>query len=248
MSTYDSRVASLRIRLRTRMSPTAADGLLVAITRLVFGAFLLAWTRAVFVPVLSRLGRPAEWIARRLTPSPTAEEIYWIGIDLYKLLQTGVTLTTYCLAWTFCSPGKWGTVVALVVGTIAFVRLLEIVAAVGLLYFDRPSESARASFRPLANAFWSYCEAAVLFGILFSSLSVFDPDAVKSSSGETVTQTFIGPLYFSIITMTTVGYGDLAPQPGFARLLVIVEILFGLFLTIAILQKALARIPTVSRE
>lgn len=34
-------------------------------------------------------------------------------------------------------------------------------------------------------------------------------------------------LYFSIVTMTTTGYGDISPKSGFAKFLVSVQIIFG---------------------
>jgi Ion channel len=36
-------------------------------------------------------------------------------------------------------------------------------------------------------------------------------------------------LYFSIVTMTTTGYGDISPKSGWARFLVSIQILFGFF-------------------
>jgi hypothetical protein len=39
-------------------------------------------------------------------------------------------------------------------------------------------------------------------------------------------------LYFSIVTMTTTGYGDIIPKSGSAKLLVSIQILFGFFYNI----------------
>jgi len=36
-------------------------------------------------------------------------------------------------------------------------------------------------------------------------------------------------VYFSVVTMTTTGYGDISPKSGLARVLVCVQILFGFF-------------------
>ena len=39
-------------------------------------------------------------------------------------------------------------------------------------------------------------------------------------------------IYFSIVTMTTTGYGDISPKSGWARFLVSIQVLFGFFYTI----------------
>ena len=39
-------------------------------------------------------------------------------------------------------------------------------------------------------------------------------------------------IYFSIVTMTTTGYGDISPKSGWARFLVSIQILFGFFYSV----------------
>lgn len=39
-------------------------------------------------------------------------------------------------------------------------------------------------------------------------------------------------IYFSVVTMTTTGYGDIAPKSGLARALVSIQVLFGFFYNI----------------
>jgi voltage-gated potassium channel len=42
--------------------------------------------------------------------------------------------------------------------------------------------------------------------------------------------TFPESLYFSLVTLSTVGYGDIQPHTGFARLITAIEILLGVLL------------------
>jgi voltage-gated potassium channel len=42
--------------------------------------------------------------------------------------------------------------------------------------------------------------------------------------------TFPESLYFSLVTLSTVGYGDIQPHTGFARLITATEILLGVLL------------------
>jgi len=44
------------------------------------------------------------------------------------------------------------------------------------------------------------------------------------------------PLYFSTISIPTVGYGDMAPQKAEGRVVVAAEIAFGLFLLVVVIQ------------
>jgi hypothetical protein len=74
----------------------------------------------------------------------------------------------------------------------------------------------------LSGFAWSLAYA--LLGRLDPNSFVFtlDPKSTQSMNG------FTG-LYFSYITLTTVGYGDIVPVSSAARMLAIVEAMFGMF-------------------
>ncbi len=225
------------------MASPPADGLILAVFRLTFGGLLLIWTHVVYVPVLVHLERPASFIARRSAPTPSAEDVYWLGIDLYKLLMTFLTLAAYTLVWASQQAGCYGKLVAGMAGAFVLLRLVEYIATVGLYFFSRPPGESLVSFRPVANAFWSYGEIALIFGVLYAALGTIDPEAIMSSSCETPNDTYLGSLYFSFVTIATIGYGDFAPQANLARCLTMVESVVGLVLVVAIIQKALSRTP-----
>lgn len=60
----------------------------------------------------------------------------------------------------------------------------------------------------------------------------------KSFSAEL--SSFVDALYFSTVTMATVGYGDIAPTAVISRLAVVSEIIVGLFLLAAILSSTIS--------
>ena len=62
-----------------------------------------------------------------------------------------------------------------------------------------------------------------LFAIVFRAICNFDKSAFNPTIESLGTAT-----YFSIVTIATVGYGDIVPTSGVARLLVSFEILSGL--------------------
>ncbi|MBF7731653.1 potassium channel family protein [Pseudomonas sp. N040] len=71
-----------------------------------------------------------------------------------------------------------------------------------------------------------YLQIALLFAILYDGIEIFRPGSFVAGSG-------IAPLeaddftYFSLITLTTVGYGDIYPIHPLARLLVTFEAVTG---------------------
>jgi len=49
-------------------------------------------------------------------------------------------------------------------------------------------------------------------------------------AGNSRAMTFPEALYFSFITLSTIGYGDITPVTGVARVMVVGEIIFGVVL------------------
>lgn len=76
-----------------------------------------------------------------------------------------------------------------------------------------------------------------VFGIIYYFFPSFWKDPL----------TFIQSLYFSIVTITTLGYGDISPQTELARIIVAIEALFGV-VTIGSFLNAVARRGEEERE
>jgi hypothetical protein len=78
-------------------------------------------------------------------------------------------------------------------------------------------------WRILSDVIAAYSLAVFCFSVLYVYLVRRDQDAFSAvlKLGDA--------LYFSIVTMTTTGYGDITPKSGWARFLVSVQILFGFF-------------------
>jgi voltage-gated potassium channel len=86
---------------------------------------------------------------------------------------------------------------------------------------------ARTDFTPFERvklATRSYLEVALDFGIVY----FFLPSSWFSNAFRSI----IHAVYFSGITMTTVGYGDIAPLQPFSQLLVLYEVVIGLVLAV----------------
>jgi hypothetical protein len=78
-------------------------------------------------------------------------------------------------------------------------------------------------WRILLDVAAAYAVAIVCFSVLYVYVVRRDPDAFSEvlRLGNAV--------YFSVVTMTTTGYGDISPRSGAARFLVSIQILFGFF-------------------
>ena len=88
-----------------------------------------------------------------------------------------------------------------------------------------------------------YVVMNLVFGLAYFAAG---PDALAGSTAVTVSERFLEGLFFSVQTMTTVGYGQLAPGDLAANILVAVEALLGLggFAVIAALLFARLARPT----
>jgi voltage-gated potassium channel Kch len=77
----------------------------------------------------------------------------------------------------------------------------------------------------------------LMFFALYTTISALAPDSFEKTSGGTTSQA-VDLLYFSMVTLTTVGYGDIVPVRGIVRILAGLEATMGVMyvaITVAIL-------------
>lgn len=55
--------------------------------------------------------------------------------------------------------------------------------------------------------------------------------------------TFISSLYFSIITMSTLGYGDITPLEPFGQILSIAQTLIGIIMALLVIARFVSMLP-----
>lgn len=75
----------------------------------------------------------------------------------------------------------------------------------------------------LVGAMCGYLLAGFFFSSLYRLVLMWNPLAFGVSAGH------VDTIYFSFITLCTIGYGDLTPQMGVARSLALFEGVFGVF-------------------
>lgn len=99
----------------------------------------------------------------------------------------------------------------------------------GLLFEDF-FEIMAGLIKPAFAFLTFYSMMVVLFATLYRLLGRLDDTPGFMIDGVARDPTFIEALYFSIVTLSTVGYGDIVPMTYFARIVVALQIVSGILL------------------
>ena len=93
-----------------------------------------------------------------------------------------------------------------------------------------------------------YLLTALLFASIHRHISALDQAAYSTPlAGDAVRFSWDQSLYFSLSTITTVGYGDIFPKSTWARSACVTESVTGVFLSIVFIAR-LAALPTPQRK
>lgn len=184
------------------------------------------------------------------------------GLFFYVLEQVALELLMLTVVlFVFKDSGKRTLAILAVLffSLLQLLNLLHIVAERNLRVFDLAVPLAFDLFlvyvllqRVFAQGHFSshrisgiiaiYLVVADLFANLYQMLLLFDPNAFTfaNEAGSAITQM----QYFSLVTLTSTGYGDILPLGKVARMLAMLEAISGqLFLAIAV-----ARVVTMEME
>lgn len=129
-------------------------------------------------------------------------------------------------AWaSFVVPGRSANVVALEVHATSAVFLLFTVVVVLRLIFRQP----RVTFDTVCGALCGYLLVGVAFGHFYTILATADPQCIRGIDLATDARAHFSLTYFSFVTLTTVGYGDITPVSDMARSMAVLEAVIGQF-------------------
>jgi hypothetical protein len=187
---------------------------------------LLVPLNHMFFKVTSSLAQPAIFGARpRRARAVAVVGLYLLAtigvIWWYGALGTDVRTLTKTWEW-------WMLVGGLTVLTVLYRPLItalqRLVGATGL------GDSRLWTALGLALAIWTWCNA--IFAALYQRLSLLCEHSGLwvCRGGPAFSQSlsrFADAAYFSTVTLSTTGYGDIVPVSGLARILVGVEIMIG---------------------
>jgi hypothetical protein len=71
-----------------------------------------------------------------------------------------------------------------------------------------------------------YLLIGILWGFIYSALNFLEPGSFTYNESDTVKETSVFA-YFSLVTLTTLGYGDVAPLTARARAFAVTEAIIG---------------------
>ncbi|MDQ3703242.1 MAG: potassium channel family protein [Chloroflexota bacterium] len=139
-----------------------------------------------------------------------------VALAMVLALVPGVAL-----GWAPSLIGLLGAVVGLLAGGLARRAGEAVARVVGVIGSTYPQRLAA----PVAMFTVGYLLLVVVFGGMFASVQFFDKDAFGEAGSQA---TFYDFQYFSLMTMTTLGYSDLKPVAALAKALVSVEAVLGM--------------------
>jgi hypothetical protein len=124
-------------------------------------------------------------------------------------LCTALAIVVVGLSWYFLFSGPSEFTVTLVVVTFMFGGFAVYRTLITLV--TAPAADADA----LAGAVFGYFLLVVVWAMLFRAMELWSPGAFAlAADGDPFTEL----LYFSLVTITTLGYGDISPVAPFARI------------------------------
>ncbi len=86
----------------------------------------------------------------------------------------------------------------------------------------------------LSAAGCGYLLLIEIFAFLFQSLLYNNPDCLSVEMNRNVSEIFIDLVYFTTITLTTIGFGDIAPTAHYTKLITSLMGLIGTFYTVVL--------------
>ena len=123
------------------------------------------------------------------------------------------------------------------------VAVAPVAIARGLLHDLREQHEVTAA--TLAGVLAIYLLAGMFFSFVYGVIGAVDSDALFSQLSDPDRQ---DELYFSFVTLTTVGYGDLTPAGGGTRAFAVAEMLIGQIYLVTIVSLIVTNLPAARRR
>lgn len=104
----------------------------------------------------------------------------------------------------------------------------------------------RFGWRGVSSAAAGFLMLGLAWSGLYAAVEALAPGSIRGLSDDE--RHAHGLLYFSFTTLTTLGYGDVAPVSAAARMLAVLEAVVGQLYLVVILARVVALLPRVDQE
>lgn len=181
---------------------------------------VMAALATVPIVVAQEMGRPEPWIA-------LADWAVWavFVLDFGLMFLAAADRARYCLR-NFLGLAIVVLSFPLLPDLLASVRVARIARAARLLRLMRVSAALLRGIRSLRRMVG--VQSLIYMSILSLTLAALGAALLVVLEPQTVNHSFLDGLWWALVTVSTVGYGDLVPQTTAGRLLAVVLMVSGL--------------------
>ena len=203
-------------------------------------------TRGLIMPILEKIVNGATWVSRRclgnappagkdLKPEVVAETARCV--DIYVLACIVIEILAYLLVSFLPTPRPyWAYILLVLIG----LRVIDMVGtAIRIPLFDimhREEPQVASNPRVVILGLVNYGELILCFGTFYAFFQEY------IGHGESTILDNFSPLYLSMITQSTIGYGDLWPTAGL-RWLACLQTFAAILILILIIGRFVTNLP-----
>lgn len=218
----------------TAFQASPEDGLFSLLAKKVFGCRCWRFMFRCAVPIILKIQRKWESEGEEAEVKANIRR----AMDWHIVLMTVLLVAAYAVTFSLPSDAGWlGAITVLLCCAVSIYRLGEILSIFVQLHL-KSGYQTEASTRAVLNTFWHYLEFTIAFATFYATAGRYAGDSFGDKCNFLTCP--LNPLYFSIVTITTIGYGDYSPQTWQGKALVICEVFLGLFLIVMVVQRAIS--------
>jgi|GEM_PF-3493807 len=168
-------------------------------------------------------------------------EVYFIrdGRPAYSFIDIYVLLWVIALTIFLCFANQIAETARLIICVVVVYRILDILSThfCILLIDSQKSNWAPGSFnRSLLLILLNFYEIVVVYGFLYLSIG----NIVNTQNEKLITP--ISAFYFSLVTLTTLGFGDFVPKSDSSRFIVMLEVFTGIIFLLIVIPSIISRL------
>jgi len=163
-----------------------------------------------------------------------------LNVGYKRIVYTlAAALGVITLLWRF-SPSSWSALLILLMMLFAFISAFKL--TVRQILFE-----GRVDANKIIGSLSLYLLIGLIWTVLYLILLIFDPTAFKGIEFHDWRTIFSQMAYYSFVTLTTLGYGDISPRNHIAEFVVYLEAVVGVFY-MAIFVSSLISLTDTKRE